>query len=54
MKIVIVGLGKVGRALTEQLTAEGHDIVAIDINPDRVDSIENVFDVRGVVGKGGC
>lgn len=54
MKIVIVGLGKVGRALTEQLTAEGHDIVAIDINPDRVDSIENVFDVRGVVGNGGC
>lgn len=54
MKIVIVGLGKVGRALTEQLTAEGHDIVGIDSNPARVESIVNVFDVRGVPGNGGC
>lgn len=54
MKIVIVGLGKVGRALTEQLTAEGHDIVGIDINLARVESIVNVFDVRGVPGNGGC
>ena len=54
MKIVIVGLGKVGRALTEQLTLAGHDIVAIDINPDRVENIVNIYDVRGVPGNGGC
>ena len=54
MKIVIVGLGKVGRALTEQLTAEGHDIVAIDENPQRTEDIVNVHDVRGVTGNGAC
>ena len=30
MKIVIVGDGKVGVTLTEQLSKEGHDIVIID------------------------
>ena len=29
MKIVVVGLGKVGRALTQQLSADKHDIVVI-------------------------
>ena len=33
MKIVVVGLGKVGRALTQQLSADKHDIVVIDRNP---------------------
>ena len=33
MRIVVVGLGKVGRALTAQLAAEEHDIVVIDQNP---------------------
>ena len=32
MKIVVVGLGKVGRALTQQLSADKHDIVVIDRN----------------------
>ena len=30
MKIVIVGDGKVGFALTQQLAREGHDIVVIE------------------------
>ncbi len=54
MQIVIVGLGKVGRALTEQLTAEGHDIVAIDCDAGRTEDIVNVYDVRGVAGNGAC
>ena len=55
MQIVIVGLGKVGRALTEQLTAEGHDIVAIDNDAELTEDIVNVYDVRGVVaGNGAC
>ena len=32
MRIAIVGDGKVGSALTEQLAKEGHDIVVIDSN----------------------
>ncbi len=54
MLFVIVGLGKVGRALTEQLTAEGHDIVAIDCDAGRTEDIMNVYDVRGVAGNGAC
>ena len=54
MQIAIVGLGKVGRALTEQLTAEGHDIVAIDCDAGRTEDIMNVYDVRGVAGNGAC
>ena len=32
MNIVIVGDGKVGAALTQQLSKEGHDITVIDNN----------------------
>ena len=52
MKIVVVGLGKVGRALTQQLSADKHDIVVIDRNPTVVDDICNICDVRGVTGNG--
>ena len=54
MRIVVVGLGKVGRALTAQLTAENNDIVVIDQNADLIEDIVNIYDVRGLVGNGGC
>lgn len=54
MRIVVVGLGKVGRALTAQLAGEGHDLVVIDQNPEIIDNIVNIYDVRGVAGNGGC
>ena len=53
MRIVVVGLGKVGRVLTAQLTAENNDIVVIDQNPDLIEDIVNIYDVRGVPGNGG-
>ena len=54
MRIVVVGAGKVGRVLTEQLAAEKHDIVVIDQDPDLIESLVNIYDVRGVAGNGGC
>lgn len=54
MRIVVVGLGKVGRALTAQLAGEGHDLVVIDQNGELIDNIVNIYDVRGVTGNGGC
>ena len=54
MRIVVIGLGKVGRAMTAQLTAENNDIVVIDQNPDLIEDIVNIYDVRGVPGNGGC
>ena len=35
MKIIIIGCGKVGRALTEQLVSENHNITVIDTNPKK-------------------
>lgn len=33
LNIIIVGCGKVGATLTEQLSKESHDITLIDKNP---------------------
>ena len=52
MKIVIVGCGKIGSTILESLTAEGHDIVAVDIDPQVLSSITTVNDVMGVCGNG--
>lgn len=52
MKIVIVGLGKVGRALTRQLTLDRHEVVVIDERDDVVQEVVNIYDVRGITGNG--
>lgn len=52
MKIIIVGCGKVGTTLAEQLNKENHDIVIIDKNAGVVNSISERIDVMGVVGNG--
>ena len=40
LNIIIVGCGKVGAALVEQLVREGHDITIIDKNPQKIQSIQ--------------
>lgn len=52
LNIIIVGCGKVGATLVEQLTKEGHDITVIDKKPERIQDITNMFDVMGIVGNG--
>jgi len=52
MKIIIVGCGKVGATLAEQLNNEQHDIMLIDKNADVINSITERIDVMGVVGNG--
>ena len=52
MKIIIVGCGKVGYTLTEQLSAEGHDITIIDSNDTKLESACTNLDVIGVSGNG--
>lgn len=52
MRIIIVGCGKVGTTITEQLSMEGHDIAVIDVNSGVIHDITNNFDVMGVVGNG--
>ncbi len=52
MKIIIVGCGKVGFSLAEQLSLEGHDLTLVDTNPDILNEITNTLDVMTVVGHG--
>ena len=52
MNIIIVGCGKVGISLAERLSAEGHDLVMVDISAKIVEEVSNRFDIMGVVGNG--
>ena len=52
MRIVIVGTGKVGTTLAEQLSMEDHDIFVIDQNQTTVDHLVNTLDIMGVCGNG--
>lgn len=52
MKIIILGCGKVGYTLAEQLTREGHDITVIDSKEDKLESACNKLDLIGVHGNG--
>ena len=44
MKIVIVGAGKVGMALTQQLSSE-YNVTVIDQVPQLINNIINIHDV---------
>ena len=50
MKIVIIGMGKVGFALASSLSSEGHDITVIDNNPKVIEKVENALDVLPIKG----
>lgn len=52
MKVVVVGLGKVGRNILQCLVEERHDIVAIDENAETVQDIVDRYDVKGLCGNG--
>ena len=52
MKIIMVGCGKVGTTLAEQLNRENHDITLIDTNEEAIQNISDSADVMGVTGNG--
>ncbi|MCF0146603.1 MAG: Trk system potassium transporter TrkA [Eubacterium sp.] len=52
MRVIIVGCGKVGRALAKQLSEEKVNVVIIDKKPQVVQSISVMYDVMGIVGNG--
>ena len=52
MKIIIVGCGKVGFTLVEQLNNEGHDITVIDRDGAKLRALTDSLDVMGVEGNG--
>lgn len=52
LNIIIVGCGKVGATLIEQLSREGHDITIIDQNAQKIQEITNQYDIMGMTGNG--
>ncbi len=52
MRIIVVGCGKIGNTIVGSLVNEGHDVVAIDDDPDIIASVTNTYDAMGVCGNG--
>jgi len=52
MRIIIVGVGKVGAALARQLSAEGHSVTVIDTNAEKVQRLTEALDIMGIAGNG--
>ena len=52
MYIIVVGCGKVGYTLVEQLSGEHHNIVVVDERAERVQELTESLDAMGVVGNG--
>ncbi|MBR3364117.1 MAG: NAD-binding protein [Solobacterium sp.] len=52
MRILVAGAGKVGRAITRELTEEGHDITLIDMNKKVLDDVMSKYDVITLNGNG--
>lgn len=50
MKIIVVGCGKIGTTVVAEFVKEGHDLVALDYNPQIISEITNTYDVMGVCG----
>ena len=52
LNIIIVGCGKVGTTLVEQLVKEGHDITIVDKNAKKIQALSSLYDIMGIVGNG--
>lgn len=54
MRIVIIGLGTIGKTILRALTAENHTVTIIDENKEKIEELIEKYDVSGVVGNGAC
>ena len=54
MKIVIIGLGSIGRTILENLSGEKHTITIVDEDKALIENLIEQYDVFGVVGNGAC
>jgi trk system potassium uptake protein len=52
MRILIIGAGAVGFDLAQRLTAEGHEVVIVDSDPDKVQRASDHLDILAVLGNG--
>lgn len=52
MKIVIMGSGKVGQVLCEELSKEDHDITLIEVDKNVLEHMLDSHDINGILGNG--
>ncbi len=52
MNIIIVGCGRVGRSIAEQLNMEGHSITVIDESSEALEKISDTQNVMAIEGNG--
>jgi trk system potassium uptake protein len=52
MRIIILGAGRVGESVAENLVSERNDITVVDTDPQRLRGLEERLDLRGVPGNG--
>lgn len=52
MKIVILGAGQVGASVAESLVSEANDITVVDLEPQRLRTLQERLDLRTVQGNG--
>lgn len=50
MRIIIAGMGNIGYQLAKQLSTENHDIVAIDLDHDRLTYTDQMTDILTIEG----
>ena len=50
MKILIVGAGRIGTSVAESLVSEANDITVVDLDAEHINSLQQRFDLRGIVG----
>ena len=50
MYIIIIGCGKVGLSLAEQLSDENHDITLVDSSADKLQNLSDDLDVMKILG----
>lgn len=52
MRIIVVGCGKIGATIIENLVAEEHDVTAVDNNGLVVNDMVEMYDCMGICGSG--
>jgi trk system potassium uptake protein TrkA len=52
LRVVIIGAGQVGSAITGALAGERADVVAVDLNPRRLKDLRDAHDIQTICGSG--
>ncbi len=52
MRVIVVGAGEVGYHVAERLSNEKHDVVVVDVRPERLEYVQNHLDVAVIEGSG--